>query len=216
MEGRRGLTMIEMLVVVAVLAAITALAMPALDAWRESERLKGTVATLEAAFARGRERAREIGKPVEIRIGESGSGVAEKRDRVDDAKTAEKQRVDAVVIELAPGASVQQDEDHGDPRLGSGVAKSEKEPGATKSPPARESASSSPVSIALCLPDGTVEVEKALSLQLGTHTLDLAVSRWTGAVLAKERKPLSPDGVTHDEPAPATGPSGTTGPKGAT
>jgi type II secretory pathway pseudopilin PulG len=179
MEGRRGLTIIEVLAVIAVLLAISALLMPGLSGWVESSRADSAVAQIEAGVAAGRAKARESGRPVELRIVAEGGALVEREDRADGAPT-----LASIVIPLASGARVQSAEDpkeHEDKTPPSGsVGQREGRP------PAQVSAE--PVVLAVCLPDGTVEAGAPSELVVGARTLGLTIGRWTGSVSASARK----------------------------
>jgi type II secretory pathway pseudopilin PulG len=170
MGGRRGLTMIEALVVVAVLAAITALALPALEGWVQSARIDEAVAQIESGIASARAKARERGRPVEVRLTSELAAAPSKEQPREESDSA----VDAVEIALPAGIQTQRTtDDKGD----GGAKKRENEPA---SPEAG-------LSLAMCMPDGTVECAGAASLSIGGRTIDLTVVRWTGAVKAAER-----------------------------
>jgi prepilin-type N-terminal cleavage/methylation domain-containing protein len=169
MGGRRGLTMIEMLVVVALLAAIAALAFPAFEGWADSSRMESAVAQIEAGVARARVKARQSGKPVEVRLASEGGGAAGSSDASDESS------VDAVEVRLQSGLMAERT------RSADAEGRGEK---ASASGGSIASGAAGAVGLVVCLPDGTSEIPGPTSLVLKGRTVDLAVSRWTGAVVA--------------------------------
>jgi type II secretion system protein H len=171
--GRRGFSMIEMLVVVAVMAAIAALAFPSLEGWSESERVNQSVAQIEAGVAAGRARARESGKPVEVRLVADGAVTAPR----ESADTESAPKVAGVDVPLSDGLRAER----------STGRKGDEESHATRAEPKADERIGGALVLAVCLPDGTVESEGAMALVTKRRTIDLTVSRWTGAVRGADR-----------------------------
>jgi prepilin-type N-terminal cleavage/methylation domain-containing protein len=167
MEGRRGLTIIEVLAAVAVLAAILAMVYPALDGLLQRARVDGAVAQIEAGVASGRARARESGRPVEVRI--SGERVAPASTPRSDGGA---DQVQSVTVELRAGAAVQ------------AVSQLADEDSAPVQSATQRQDACAPLVLAVCLPDGTVEAGAPARLVVGQEQMDLCVSRWTGGITA--------------------------------
>ena len=164
MGGRRGLTLIETLVVLAVLAAIMGLALPVLDGWRVSAQMDEAVARVESGVAAGRAAARESGKPVPVQVGTRTAG--------------------AVLVEVPSGVVVHA-------------------PVKRNAETRPEKASDAPLVLALCMPDGTVEPGESV-IEAGGRSVEVAISRWTGAVSTRAPAKKSEDGGDADE-APCSG-----------
>lgn len=179
MEGRRALTIIEVLAATAVLAAVAAVAFPALGGWLERSRLETGLAQLGAAVGAGRALARETGKAVDL---VAVDAVASKVTGL----SLEEHGKSPVSSESHPEATARLTRTLDALPTGLRIAAAEpeaKDKRPTPSRPSEETATR--VVIAVCLPDGLVKGFPGVQLVAGDQKLDLSVARWTGAVSAR-------------------------------
>jgi len=183
MRGRRGLTIIEMLVVLGVLVALVSLALPAFGGWLDSARIDSAVAQIGGAVQMGRQIARDSGKPAALIAADSAAGAF---------LTIETGKGEGgrIVGQLPKEFAVRDD------------VRASFESKSSEPKPAR---------LALCLPDGTVDAGSAvISVRGREYTLSL--SRWTGSVTATERVTKDDgDKAPEEKPPTPAGETGSTG-----
>ncbi len=68
-EARRGFTLVEMLLVLALILLVAAIAVPSLDAWFQSYRVQEAADDLQTALIKARTRAMEEGRPYRFEWG---------------------------------------------------------------------------------------------------------------------------------------------------
>jgi prepilin-type N-terminal cleavage/methylation domain-containing protein len=76
-KARRGFTLVEVVLVVAILAMLGALVAPALSSWRGEAELIGAADEVEAGVARARAMSQRDGMPRRLALVESGEGLVE-------------------------------------------------------------------------------------------------------------------------------------------
>lgn len=180
MEGRRGLTMIEMLVTLAVLMAIAALALPRFGVLLGPAQVDSAAAQIGAAVQTGRQIARDTGKPASVTAAAGARGVSLS---IETANGGRGRQLGALPAEFSIVA---------DPDASEAERNTRDEP--------------KPARIAVCLPDGTVD-GTGIVLMVRGREFGVTVSRWTGAVTVAELvKP--PEGEPSSPESPAQSPTG--------
>lgn len=178
MEVRRGLTMIEMLVVVAVIVAVSALALPAIESRMAPAQLDAAVSQIQAAVISARAEARERALPVSIVwSAQAHAGVLTFQDGSSADKSDQKRSSgkagDGRDRALSPRT-------FGDPLTGVVAHDVPAEGARTGDVPTGQR-----LVLAMCLPDGRVESPMPVVISAGGNQLELQLNHWTGAVTTR-------------------------------
>lgn len=181
--ARRGLTLVELLAVLAILVVLSGLAWPAVESRLEDARMDAAGRGLEAAIILARAEAQRRGTMVtlEARPGRDGQTILTLGGSGEPAARS-----------VAPLAVI-----------GSGVSLSRTPPAADAPaavhavPAAAAEAAPEPLTIARFMPDGTAMAPGPIYLSSAGRTVSYTVNRWTGSARAT---PFVADGSNADDP----------------
>jgi prepilin-type N-terminal cleavage/methylation domain-containing protein len=237
---RHGFTLIEVLAVVAILAVITALVMPAVENRLEAERFSSAGRQMEAAIVMARAEAQRRGVPLTltaraIASGETGLFVEAVPGVEEGSAHQGRKRVEEGATSSAPagdqgsGASTMvRAADAPVVVIGAGVRVTARAPSVDSGPglkgqvdgvaPPVGSTESDSVVIARFMPDGTAIAAGPVYLVGAGTAAAYTVNRWTGSASvrvvdgASATKSDEPRSDTPEAPPPATGADAATGP----
>ena len=174
MKRRGGFTILEMVLVLAVIVMLSAMAYPTMAGWFKSEKLKTATDTIREAIALARHLAIEEGEPYRLCIVEGGGNLRAAPDRDefwtggtgDDSEEHEDSLPNGVVVSIDHGVSDGEFMDFGDRQTAQEV-------GAVNP--------SSWVQVAVFFPDGRADTDATLMCEgLGVRSIIIHLRALTG------------------------------------
>lgn len=217
--ARRGLTLVEVLVALALVLALMALALPAVEGRLAEARFDAALRQTEAAMMVARAEAQRQGKPIRlvarpVRGGELGLFM----EAVDPA-TAAGDPGDSGAAGAAPATGAAAQSGVAWAVLPAKVTVSETPPpeagetggAATEISVEPKGAPPSPVTLAVFFADGSATSHGLVYITGGDQTVSVRVNRWTGAAAIDPYTAGPKAGPAEDAPPGATGTTGDAG-----